>query len=49
MEITKHGRVVAILSAPKRERPWKVLRGCGEVLADAEEVAVKETHIDSLQ
>lgn len=49
LEITKHGRVVAILTAPSREQPWKVLRGRGRILADAEETAVQESQMDALQ
>lgn len=49
MEITKHGRVVAVLTAPKRDKAWKRLRGRGRVLAEPEETAVAESDIASLQ
>jgi prevent-host-death family protein len=49
LEITKRGKVIAVLSPPEGEQPWKELRGKGEVVGDPFDPVFPEEELEVLK
>lgn len=47
LEISKRGKVVAVLNPPPREQPWKALRGKGRMTGDPFAPVLAEDEIEA--
>lgn len=49
LEISKRGKVIAVVTPPPRKQPWKALRGKGRFSGDPFEPVLAENEIEALK
>lgn len=49
LEISKRGKVIAIIAPPPKAKPWKSLRRKGHMSGNAFEPTIKESEIEVLK